>query len=252
MHSCPSTPTRRRHSSGVDPAFTYASPQSSSYSPQINGFSDRRPYHSRTSSLYSIPSPSTPRPISSHDGRGGFGTTNRFGNVLDSGNGLGNLADELAEAWDEEGEADTNADADEGSSGTRSDEPELISNGHTGTSEELQHAHGKEITVDTAFLSSPSPSKPSTILTSAQKPSTWINHRRQNSHYDGSEYGDDSDLEDATGISPSLEARMATVESLAGLGAESNGSDADMILQRVADSLKDLGSQSGLEQSATR
>lgn len=252
MHSSPSTPTRRRHSSGVDPAFTYASPQSSSYSPQINAFSDRRLYHSRTSSLYSIPSPSTPRPISSHDGRGGFGTTNRFGNALESGNGLGNLADELAEAWDEEREADADADADEGSSGTLSDEREPICNGNIGTSEELQRAHRKDTCVGTAFLASPCPAKPSTILSSAQKPSTWINHRRQNSHYDGSEYGDDSDFEDATEISPSLEARMATVESLARRGAESNGIDVDMILQRVAESLKDLGSQSGLEQSATR
>ena len=79
-----------------------------------------------------------------------------------------------------------------------------------------------------------------------------LKHRRQNSYYDGSEYGDDSDFEDATGIFPSLEARMATVESLARRGTESNGGDADMIVQRVVESLKDLGSQSGLEQSATR
>ena len=45
---------------------------------------------------------------------------------------------------------------------------------------------------------------------------------------------------------------MATVESLARRGTESNGGDADMIVQRVAESLKDLGSQSVLEHSATR
>lgn len=248
MHSFPSTPTRRRHSSGVDPTFTYTSPRSSYHNPQNNGFSDRRLYHSRTSSLYSIPSPSTPRPISSHDGRGGFGTANGFGNALDSSNGLGNLADELAEAWDEEGEVV----ADEGLSGPHSDEQELIYNGNRGMSEEFQHGSREEISIDTGFPVFPSSVEPSTTLLSPQKPSTQLKNRRQNPHYDGSEYGDDSDFEDATGISPSLEARMIAVDWLARRGTESNGSDPDMIVQRVAESLKDLGSQSGLEQSATR
>lgn len=248
MHPYPSTPTRRRHSSGIDPAYTYTSPPSSSYSPQNSGISNRRPCHSRTSSLFSLPSPSTPRPISSHDGRGGFGTVNGFSNALDSGNELGNLADELAEAWDEEGEADVN----EGLPGTHVDERELVCDGNIGTLEELQHEHRKKISIDAGFPAAPSSAEPSTTLLSPQKPSTRLNHRRQNSHYDGSEYGDESDFEDTTGISPSLEARMAAVESLARRGTESNGSDADMIVQRVAESLKDLGPQSGLEQSATR
>lgn len=242
MHSSPSTPTRRRHSSGIDPTLAFASPQSSSYSPQNNGSSDRRPYHSRTSSLYSIPSASTLRP-SSHDERGGFGITNGLGSSSDPGNGLGNLADELAEAWDEEG------DADDGSSEIHSAERGQIWNGNMGTSETLQHGHKKE---DTGFPTSPSSAEPSTIFISPQKPSTWLKHRRQNSQYDGSEYGDDSDFEDTTNISASLEARMAAVESLVRRGTESNGSDADMIVQRVAESLKDLRSQSSLEQSATR
>lgn len=241
MPSSPATPTRRRHSSGVDPALKYASPQSSSHSLRNKGCSDRRPYHSPTSSLYSIPSPSTPRPILSYDGRGSFG------NASDSGNGLGNLADELAEAWDEEVEAD----ADEGLSGTLSDQRELICNENIGMSE-LQQEHKKNISIDNGLPASSSSAEPSAIFLSPQKPSTRIKHRRQNSHYDGSEYGDDTDFEDAIGISPSLEARMAAVESLARRGTESNGSDADMIVQRVAESLKDLGSQSGLEQSATR
>lgn len=248
MHSSPSTPTRRRHSSGVDPTFTYASPQSSNHNPQNNGFSDRRLYHSRTSSLYSIPSPSTTRPISSHDGRGAFGTANGFGNALDSSNGLGNLADELAEAWDEEG----GAEADEDLSGPHCDEQELIYNGNRGASKELQRGNREEVSIDTDFPVFPSSAEPSTTLFSPQKPSTRLKNRRQNSHYDGSEYGDDSDFEDATGISPSLEARMIAVDCLARRVPESNGSDSDMIVQRVAESLKDLGSQSGLEQSATR
>lgn len=194
--------------------------------------------------MYSIPSASTLRP-SSHDERGGFGIVNGLGSASDSGNGLGNLADELAEAWDEEGDAD----ADEGSSGIHGVEREQIWNGNMGTSEALQHGLKKE---DSGFPMSPSSAEPSTIFISPQKPLTLLRHRRQNSHYYGSEYGDDSDFEDTTDISASLEARMAAVESLVRRGTESNGSDADMIVQRVAESLKDLGSQSSLEQSATR
>lgn len=248
MPSYHSTPTRRRHSAGVDPAFTYASPASSGYSPENSGLCNRRTYHSRTSSLYSIPSPSTPRPISSHDVRGGFDTNGSFGNALDSGIGLGNLADELAEAWEEE----VDADADESLSRAYIDERELICNENMGTSEESQHGHEKKFRIDTRLPASASSAARSTNLLSPQKPSTGLKHRRQNSHYDGSEYGDDSDFEDATGIFPSLEAGMAAVESLARRGTESNGGDADMIVQRVAEFLKDLRSESGLEQSATR
>ena len=77
-------------------------------------------------------------------------------------------------------------------------------------------------------------------------------HRRKDSQYDGSDYGENSELEDAAGISSSLEARMATIEGLARRGTETNGSDADGVIKRVADILKDLGSQSGIENGATR
>ncbi|MCJ1470795.1 hypothetical protein MMC07_009442 [Pseudocyphellaria aurata] len=248
MPSSPVTPTPRRHSSGVDPALKSASPQSSGHNLRNKDGTDRQPYHSCDSSLYSIPSPSTPRPLSSYDGHGGFVATNGFGNVSDSGKGLGNLADELAEAWD----AEVEVDADEGYCETHRDQRELIGNKKIGMLEELQHESRKNVSIDNEFPASSSSAEPSAISSSPQTPSTRIKHRRQNSHYDGSEYGDDTDFEDAIGISPSLEARMATVDILARQGTESNGSDADVIVLRVAQSLKDLGSQSSLEQSATR
>ena len=174
--------------------------------------------------------------------RGGFATAN---NAFDAGNGLGSLADELAEAWDEEGEAD----ADDRFSGIHKGERELIRSGNMGTLDATQHYHEEE---DADIPTSLSSAEPSIILSPAKNPSTRLKHRRQNFSYHGSEYSEDSDFEDATVFSPSLEARMAAVESLARRGTESNSSDADIIVQRVAESLKDLGSQSGLEQSATR
>ncbi|KAL8999721.1 MAG: hypothetical protein Q9169_001538 [Polycauliona sp. 2 TL-2023] len=80
-------------------------------------------------------------------------------------------------------------------------------------------------------------------------------HTSQPSHtsiYDGSDYGDDSDLEDVRGIPSSLEHRLAAIESLARRGVESNGSGADTVVVRVAESLRDLVSQTGVETGASR
>ncbi len=76
-------------------------------------------------------------------------------------------------------------------------------------------------------------------------------HRRAGSEYDGSEYGSDSDL-DSPGMPPSLVAKIDAVESLARRGTESNGGPTDGVFKRVTENLKDLGSQSGVESSATR
>ena len=85
---------------------------------------------------------------------------------------------------------------------------------------------------------------------SPTKPSSRTKHRRKASQYDGSDYG--SDPEEVEGISPTLEARMAAIEHLARRGTEANGSEADTVIQRVAESLKDLGSQAGIENGASR
>lgn len=89
----PSTPLYNRRSSSSLDYFPPSSPQSAQCSPI-------RPTRSRQSSLYSLHSPSTPRPNSSHSQE--FGFANGPGTPGASGNGLGNLADELAEAWDED------------------------------------------------------------------------------------------------------------------------------------------------------
>lgn len=144
-------------------------------------------------------------------------------------NGLGNLADELADAWDEdEGEGDD-------------EEPdmnfqEVKQDGET----------TRDSGVDVGF-SLVQPPKPANLTA----PMESRGHRRQPSDYDGSEYGGDSDLE-SLGIPPALLVRMDMVESLARRGTENNGTERDGVVSRVVEGLRDLGGQSGVEGGATR
>ncbi|KAL6715730.1 hypothetical protein ACLMJK_006691 [Lecanora helva] len=184
-------------------------------------------------------SPITPRPTSSY----GRGDEHRLLNKVastgesETPNGLGNLADELAEAFDE---------ADEGELGE-----EVPSNGYDGgeVQEDSQPMSKNGETI------SPLP-KPleERSLSPSGKPSRSKNHHhhRQKPQYDGSDYGDDSDLEPVDGISPALEARLAAIDSLTRQGTDSNGSDSDNDIRRVVEHLKDLGSQSHIENGASR
>jgi hypothetical protein len=76
-------------------------------------------------------------------------------------------------------------------------------------------------------------------------------HRRSPSDYDGSEYGSESDLEESSLVSASLEARLAAVESLARRGA-GDVAGQESVIARTKDQLRDLGGQAGLESGATR
>ena len=234
MPSSPRTPNRRRKSSNLESPF---SPTSS----QTNGYHSTRPPYSRRTSSYSIQPPLTPRPISSHSRNGDFGSSSGFETATNRGSGLGNLADELAEAWDEGGEEDGHA---------RSLEDSLNGyggriNGHI-TPPQL----ASPSSISNHIPSSPLPSQDAHTL-SPTKPSTRSKNRRKSpSQYDGSDYG--SEPEEVDGISPSLEARMAAIEHLARRGTEANGSDADTVIPRVAERLRDLGSQSGVENGVSR
>lgn len=76
-------------------------------------------------------------------------------------------------------------------------------------------------------------------------------HKRIGSVYDGSEYGSDSDLE-SSGMPISLVAKIDAVESLVRRGTEDNGSPADGVCKRLVEELRDLGSQSSVEGGASR
>ena len=242
MPSSSPTPTRHRKSSSIAPdlSFTSANPQS-------NDYCAKRPSNSRRSSQYIVASPPTPRPTSLHDTSGYFESSVGFDDLGDPGNAnsLGNLADELAEAFDEED--DNRLDFGDDVSETLHDRAEAIRYDHLKENEHPTSRNGDR----KGHAISVSPVRQATSdlsLSPIERPFS-ARHKRKNSQYDGSDYGDDSDLD---GLSPSLEARLAAVESLVRRGTEANGSDADEIVQRVADSLKDLGSQAGVENGATR
>ena len=163
------------------------------------------------------------------------------GNVIgDAGDaqGLGNLADELAEAWDEEEDGDRGESLE-----AQLNQIENHTNGFS------SHEYHSDLGI---YIPQVKPSAPSNISLSPPKQPLRTKHRRVNSQYDGSDYGDESDFENTRGISPGLESQMAAIESLARRGSEANGSDQDDVVRRVADALKGLPSQSGVENGITR
>ena len=82
-------------------------------------------------------------------------------------------------------------------------------------------------------------------------PQKKLRKRLKDSDYDGSDYGDSSDVEES-GVTPQLEARMAAVKSLARQGAAFTGSEGDQVFSRVATYLRDLSSQASVENHTTR
>jgi hypothetical protein len=210
MPSSPQTPTHSRHTSSI----SYPTPNASDASPRRN-------------SKASIHSPYTPQRNSLHRADSiGIDVFSSGGAIPSNGVGLGNLADELADAW---------------SDGEEEEEPDM--NFHEADNQvEKTRDSGVDVT------SSPTTLKPTNLsLTLPQ----GRGHRRKTSDYDGSDYGG-SDLEEEAGIPPGLMARMDLVESLARRGTENNGTERDGVVSRVVESLKDLGGQSGVEGGATR
>ncbi|KAF3045553.1 hypothetical protein E8E12_009755 [Didymella heteroderae] len=191
-------------------------------------------------------SPVTPR--SSHEFEHGS-PAQRFDGGGDNGGGLGNLADELG-TW---GSEDEEMDSQFGEELEHTQEIPV----DIGTAVEHDGSTGAQGVVNlngvrdsgVALQSSPSTQSRATLSPSAAIKSK--KHSRQRSLYDGSDYGDDSDLENE-GITPALESRMAAIESLARRGMEENGSASDEVVKRVTEHLRDLGSQIAIENGATR
>lgn len=184
-------------------------------------------------------SPETPRQRNSLILNGDRRMSEDYMGTVDSGGGLGNLADELADAWgDGEGYEDV--------SGFETN----------GQAENMQGYHENG---DTSGQGTPrEPMSPGQGNNGLQPPRSsrarqnQARHRRNESQYDGSDYGNESDLDELGEFSPNLERRMAGIESLARRGIEENGSSTDQIISRFIESLRDLGAQSAIENGAAR
>ncbi|KAE8147635.1 hypothetical protein BDV25DRAFT_29989 [Aspergillus avenaceus] len=239
MPSIPPSPLRlsHRHSQSQS-SIDYDPISPGTYAP--NGFSNSPP-RSPQSPRFSAPS----SPAREHHSRSINGSQRMsvdFGSSANmGGGGLGNLADELADAWEEE----------EGgygyASGQDMENPPAYPQ-HMDHSDTEDGYHMGTRTPSSGYSSeraSLHPPKPKTR-------NGGTRHRRHESQYDGSDYGNDSDLEEAADISPSLEIQMAEIESLARRGIENNGSESDHVIARVVEALRDLGGQSGIENNAMR
>ncbi|KAI1133904.1 hypothetical protein F5Y05DRAFT_400589 [Hypoxylon sp. FL0543] len=224
MSRSPQTPGHSRHSSSIDTSYQSYQISSPAMSP-----------HSRRQSKSSFQEPLTPLRNSMNESElnelssGGMGQDN----------GLGNLADELADALS--GSGDEEYYEDEGQPGLGYNQQ---------GDDDREAADGvRDSGVDVASQPEQHKRNKSTSLGIPSPPGRG--HRRTGSAYDGSEYGSESDL-DTPGMPPSLVAKIDAVESLARRGTESNGGPTDGVFQRLTEGLRDLGSQSGVEGSTTR
>ncbi|CAI7678300.1 hypothetical protein N7533_002203 [Penicillium manginii] len=201
----------------------------------VNGFAPQSPLEPQTPRLSAPPSPVTPRQ-NLHTMAGSQRESVDF-SADAGGGGLGNLADELADAWEQEDEGyDYTSGQETGAAG----------------SQPMDQSDGEDTYMQSVRdMRTQSPSADSPASRSRLRPNQ-LRHRRPESHYDGSDYGNDSDLEEAADISPALESQMADIESLARRGIENNGSESDHVIQRTIQELRDLGGQSGIENSAMR
>lgn len=153
------------------------------------------------------------------------------------GGGLGSLADELADAWaDGEGYEDASGIEVNGQT----------NNMHDTTTEDGEDSPGEQTPRENMSPNSLQPPR------NRQRQLQNRQHRRTESQYDGSDYGNDSDFDESGEFSPNFERRLAGIESLARRGIEENGSSSDQIIRRFVEDLKDLGAQSGIENGAAR
>ncbi|EQK97708.1 hypothetical protein G6O67_003935 [Ophiocordyceps sinensis] len=158
-----------------------------------------------------------------------------------AGEAMGNLADELADAFSESGEEEADGYQDGDLALTDSPTPHTQRVVNEATRDSGVDVNGEPMGEGVRAADS------DLNIPALQK----RGHQRKGSEYDGSEYGSESDL-DSAGMSPTLVAKIDAIESLARRGTENYGGTADDVFKRVTDGLRDLGSQSTVEGSASR
>ena len=161
--------------------------------------------------------------------------------------GLGSLADELADAWAEDDLYDQNSSYMEGAS-PRNNQTDFRDMHDLGFGATLG-------SVRSPVVRSPKKHTNGVLLSPISQRNRQRGHKghqRTESQYDGSDYGNDSDLEEPEGISRGLLARMSDIEALARRGISEPTLDGASPIDSAVASLKDLGGQSTVENCATR
>lgn len=157
--------------------------------------------------------------------------------MVDHGGGLGNLADELNGSWAE----------DEGY-----DQPARPFEGQSPATRQFNDMHDLGIGTTMSITESPTDGRLLSPMTARAEQIQQKHHYRSRSVYDGSDYGNDSDLEEVEGLSQSLVAKMADIEALARRGTADPHIEGASAVDTVIARLKDLGPQSTLENGAAR
>lgn len=236
MPSSPQTSTRTRKSSNLDRRF---------WSPENTENSPVEKYLSRRLSIHSISPPASVKEHFAAEDDSSLASVKDLDAAVDDSNGLGNLADELAEAWDDGvqhgRDSEDVAVHDRTVNGHEAQRGRPTFEVHHSFSDSIPPIHQREVNDGRSL----SPPKQSSRTRLQRKPLSI-------SDYDGSDYGDSSDLETVEGISASLEHRLAAIESLARRGTGSNSSAADSVFTRVAECLQNLGPQADVETGTSR
>lgn len=223
-------------------------------SPSLFASGTTSSFHSRRSSQTSVLqppySPTTPRLSLSRPNRSSSSRLSIGSNIsagLTSNAGLGNLADELEDAWDEEDGLDASS---------------FLSSLHEGDPDTTHSP--VEINGSHAFAIPMSPHSPrvaSNQLELPDKPPSpskqWASmgmHRKTESLYDGSDHGPSSEDEAFDTITPTLQRRIHDIEEITRISNNADAlSESGGVIPRTISALRDdLGMQSATESGITR
>ncbi|KAJ9615450.1 hypothetical protein H2200_001525 [Cladophialophora chaetospira] len=269
----PTTPSRKRRSlrlSNVDFRSQDNAPPSPYNSGTTNGTTYSRRSSRTSQTSYQPRSPVTPRPMSSKSSRPpSFSQQRRLSRTSMNSNksleqlrdnGLGNLADELGQAWDDEGEQEGESNFLEGlREGDVAQDSSIISGLQSPYVLNDMHDLGFGMILqspqDQFNGASPTLQVPQNRRNSQPPEPKKAGHQRQESAYDGSDYGPDSETEqEEESLPPMLRKRLRDIENLTRMcvNPEDAVSEGGGTVRRVITGLKDLGPQANIEYGATR
>lgn len=163
-----------------------------------------------------------------------------------------NLADELADAWDEDGAAEPGSSFLEGLREGSVDALSLHDEMVNGSIYDQSGIHGTSPTsplqkpIVDAWLTSPTRSAGNVGRDASRR------HTRGESGYSESDYRKASGVEGAEWMSQAMAREMAKVEALARGLHDDSVSEAGGVVSRTVTALRDLGAQSSIEQGVTR